>query len=111
MLKLRKDVLSRECYPEGSTLPLLEPWHAAIIEWRAMTINGLCVLLITSLHITDANCRDNVADALRKELNYDFTLPQILESATWKGGREIAARLRPETKGPPIEIISDGTVF
>jgi hypothetical protein len=30
---------------------------------------------------------------------------------TWKAGREIAAKLRPDTKGPPIEIISDGTLF
>ena len=30
---------------------------------------------------------------------------------TWKLGREVAAKLRPHTKGPPIEVISDGTVF
>ena len=40
-----------------------------------------------------------------------LTLAQILESATWKGGREIAKKKRPETGGPPIEIESDGTVF
>lgn len=40
-----------------------------------------------------------------------LTLAQILESATWKGGREIARQKRPETGGPPIEIESDGTVF
>jgi len=40
-----------------------------------------------------------------------LTLAQVLESATWKGGREIAKEKRPESGGPPIEIISDGTVF
>jgi hypothetical protein len=40
-----------------------------------------------------------------------LTLAQVLESATWKGGREIAKQKRPETGGPPIDIESDGTVF
>jgi hypothetical protein len=39
------------------------------------------------------------------------TLPRVLEAGTWALGRIMAAKLRPETKGPPIEIISDGTVF
>jgi len=38
-------------------------------------------------------------------------LPKVLEAGTWKLGREIAAELRPDSKGPPINIISDGTVF
>ncbi|KAF8332420.1 DUF1688-domain-containing protein [Cantharellus anzutake] len=41
----------------------------------------------------------------------NLSLPQILESATWKGGREIAKQKRPSTGGPPIDIESDGTVF
>ena len=40
-----------------------------------------------------------------------LTLAQMLEAGTWKGGREIAQVSRPITKGPPIGIISDGTVF
>ena len=40
-----------------------------------------------------------------------LTLAQVLESATWKGGREIAKERRSETSGPPIDIQSDGTVF
>jgi hypothetical protein len=40
-----------------------------------------------------------------------LTLAQVLEGATWKGGREIAKQKRPETGGPPIEIASDGTLF
>ena len=56
-------------------------------------------------------CRDRIADGLRKKLNADLSLAQVLESATWKGGREIAKEKRPETCGPPLEIESDGTVF
>lgn len=55
-----------------------------------------------------------MAALIRKKLGIsdsDLTLAQILESATWKGGREIAKQKRPETGGPPIEIESDGTVF
>ncbi|KIO28293.1 hypothetical protein M407DRAFT_71964 [Tulasnella calospora MUT 4182] len=77
------------------SLPKLPPSHPAIIEWRAMTVIEL----------------DRIADGIRKKLNFPFTLAQVLESATWKGGREIAKQKRPETGGPPIEIESDGTVF
>ena len=58
--------------------------------------------------------RDRVASGIRQELNLkpdQLTLAQVLESATWKGGREIAKEKRPQTGGPPIEIESDGTVF
>jgi hypothetical protein len=57
---------------------------------------------------------DRVADAIRAQLGLSaaqLTLPRILESATWKGGREIARHKRPETGGPPIDIDSDGTLF
>lgn len=55
--------------------------------------------------------RDRIANLIRKKINsLDLSLPQILESATWKGGREIAKEKRP-TGGPPIDIASDGTVF
>ena len=60
------------------------------------------------------NFRDRIADAIRSKLGLSpgqLSLPQILESATWKGGREIAKQRRPETGGPPIDIESDGTVF
>jgi len=58
--------------------------------------------------------RDRIADLVRSELGLtpvQLTLAQVLEAATWKGGREIAKIKRPETGGPPIEIESDGTVF
>jgi hypothetical protein len=81
-----------------SGLPKLVPSHPAIIEWRAITVIEL----------------DRIADLIRQKLNVQpsqLNLAQVLESATWKGGREIAKQLRPETGGPPIEIESDGTVF
>ena len=99
-----------------SGLPRVAPSHPAIVEWRAMTVIELCavsksynLLLLIIVHI-----RDRIADAIRKQLGLrtdQLTLAQVLESATWKGGREIAKAKRPETCGPPIEIESDGTVF
>jgi len=38
-------------------------------------------------------------------------MAQLLEAGTWKSGREVAAKKRPETKSSPIIIESDGTVF
>lgn len=60
------------------------------------------------------SCSDRIAALIRKDLGVSevqLTLAQILESATWKGGREIAKMKRPETGGPPVDIESDGTVF
>ncbi|KAF8839457.1 DUF1688-domain-containing protein [Paxillus ammoniavirescens] len=98
VLTLRPGVLSSECYPDESGIPRLPPSHPAVVEWRAMTVIEL----------------DRIADALRRKYNLpkdELTLTQVLESATWKGGREIAKSLRPSTGGPPIDIVSDGTVF
>jgi len=81
-----------------SGLPHAIPSHPAIVEWRAMTVIEL----------------DRIAELIRSQLGLkssQLTLAQVLESATWKGGREIAKIKRPETGGPPIEIESDGTVF
>ncbi|KAI5995730.1 hypothetical protein EDC04DRAFT_2585846 [Pisolithus marmoratus] len=98
VLTLRPAVLPPECYAHGSDIPRLKPSHPAIVEWRAMTVMGL----------------DRIADGIRRKYGLgkdQLTLAQVLESATWKGGREIAKKLRPATGGPPIEIESDGTVF
>ncbi|KAG6837784.1 hypothetical protein H0H93_001711 [Arthromyces matolae] len=81
-----------------SGLPKVAPSHPAIVEWRAMTVIEL----------------DRIAEAIRETLGLtteQLTLAQVLEGATWKGGREIAKEMRPQTGGPPIEIESDGTVF
>lgn len=99
VLSLRADVIPRSFYPEAtSIIPKLPPAHPAIVEWRAMTVIEL----------------DRIAEGIRKKFGLaanQLTLAQVLESATWKGGREIAKTKRPETGGPPIEIESDGTVF
>lgn len=79
-------------------LPELPAEHAAIVEWRALTV----VLL------------DRTAERIRVKLGVGedvLNLKQVLEAATWKGGREIAKEKRPETGGPPINVVSDGTVF
>ena len=56
--------------------------------------------------------RDRIHERLMTKCKYQFSLPQVLESATWKGGRIIAKKLRGASGGgPPIEIESDGTVF
>lgn len=99
ILSLKKSAISAPFYPSpSSTIPRLPPSHPAIIEWRAMTVVEL----------------DRLADLIRRKLSLtvdQLTLAQVLESATWKGGREIAKEKRPETSGPPIDIQSDGTVF
>lgn len=78
---------------------------------------------LSSYYTTTARCahtctrriRDRIAEQIRVKLGLSkeqLTLAQVLESATWKGGREIAKEKRLESGGgPPIEIVSDGTVF
>lgn len=69
----------------------------AVVEWRASTV----VLL------------DRIAGLVRDEFGVDaaaLPLCNILEGGTWSAGRKIAARLRPDG-GPPIQVISDGTVM
>ena len=69
-----------------------------IIEWRCLTISLL----------------DVVGKMVRERLGMseqELPLVKVLEAGTWKAGREVAAKMRPEGKGPPIIINSDGTVF
>lgn len=75
-----------------------KPSDEVIIQWRALTI---CLL-------------DRLAPLLRARLGVDeetFSLPKMLEGGTWKAGRIIAKEKRPGTAGPPIKIVSDGTLF
>ncbi|KAI8868985.1 DUF1688-domain-containing protein [Ramicandelaber brevisporus] len=99
VLTLHKDDVDRGLKQSpGSSIPMFEPHDPVVVEWRALTV----VLL------------GMVADVIRKNYNLDknqLPLAKVLEAGTWKAGREIAAKLRPDTKGPPINIISDGTVF
>ncbi len=74
-----------------------EPGSALVVEWRALTVALL----------------DAVAPLIRQKLGMtDETLPlaKVLEGGTWSAGRRIAREKRPEG-GPPLSIISDGTVF
>jgi len=94
VLSLRPEAIHER---STSDIPRFAASHPAIIEWRAMTVIGL----------------DRIAEAVRSKIVQPPTtlsLAQILESATWKGGREIAKTKR-RTGGPPIDIESDGTVF
>ncbi|EIM87514.1 DUF1688-domain-containing protein [Stereum hirsutum FP-91666 SS1] len=98
VLSLKPSAIPRSFFPPSSTIPRIPPSHPAIIEWRAMTVIEL----------------DRLADLIRSKLGLSkeqLSLAQVLESATWKGGREIAKEKRPLTSGPPIDIQSDGTVF
>ncbi|KZT59272.1 DUF1688-domain-containing protein [Calocera cornea HHB12733] len=94
VLTLKPSVIQSQ---SSHDIPRFSASHPAIIEWRAMTVIEL----------------DRIAEAICSKITQASTklsLPQILESATWKGGREIAKAKR-ANGGPPIEIESDGTLF
>ena len=68
-----------------------------VVEWRALTIALL----------------DKIAPLVRAELGVgeeDFPLGCVLEGGTWAAGRVFAREKRADA-GPPIRVISDGTVF
>jgi hypothetical protein len=50
-------------------LPPLPASHSAIVEFRAVTVIML----------------DRLAEGIKKKLDADLSLAQVLESATWKG--------------------------
>ncbi|MBW0465650.1 hypothetical protein O181_005365 [Austropuccinia psidii MF-1] len=86
-----------------NSLPPLPASHPAIVEWRAITVIAL----------------DLIKEGINEKLGLTATskalsLAQVLEAATWKGGREIAKIKRSQNgamAGPPLKVISDGTVF
>lgn len=68
-----------------------------VVEWRALTVALL----------------DRIADPVRALLGKsaaEMPLACILEGGTWAAGRKIARALRADG-GPPLQVISDGTVF
>ena len=74
--------------------------HAAgdelIVEWRALTVALL----------------DELAPLVREQLGLtpaQMPLACVLEGGTWAAGRALAQQLRGGT--PPLNIVSDGTVF
>ena len=110
VLTLKKDDADRglAAFTENSKIPgqqatevvpMFDVSDDVVVEWRAMTV---CLL-------------DQVHAEVNRVLNLSgarsLSLPQILEAGTWKAGREIAEVQRPNTKGSPLAILSDGTVF
>jgi hypothetical protein len=91
---------------DTGVLTLRDPRAAAIphdvsselvVEWRALTVALL----------------DRLAEIVRARLNMNReTLPlaKILQGGTWAAGRSVARQKRPDG-GPPLKVISDGTVF
>lgn len=74
-----------------------EPGSRLVVEWRALTVALL----------------DLIAERVRAKLGEtpeSLPLARILEGGTWSAGRRIAAEKRPGG-GPPLTIVSDGTVF
>jgi uncharacterized protein DUF1688 len=68
-----------------------------VVEWRALTVALL----------------DRLALAVRAKLNRsaaELPLAKILQGGTWAAGRGLAFARRADG-GPPLKIISDGTVF
>ncbi len=83
-------------HPDILTTPY-SPDSEVIVEWRALTV----ILL------------DRIADRIRQKLGLDqqsLPLAKVLEGGTWAAGRQIAKEKRAGGI-PPIQIISDGTVF
>ena len=75
----------------------LDPMSEAVVEWRALTIGLL----------------DRLAERVRKRFSVtsaEFPLAKVLEGGSWAAGREIAAERRPDG-GPPLQVVSDGTLF
>jgi len=68
-----------------------------VVGWRALTVALL----------------DRLAPLVRERLGVraeDFPLARVLEGGSWAAGRRIARELRADG-GPPLKILSDGTVF
>lgn len=103
--------------PSMEVVPTFTADDDVIVEWRAVTVGLLDELLV------------EVNASLGLSGREKLSLAQMLEAGSWKvhatthptlppnelthpqGGREIAEVSRPNTKEPPIMILSDGTVF
>jgi hypothetical protein len=88
VLALRNEADGRRPHEAGSTL---------VVEWRALTVALL----------------DRMAGLVRERLGRracELPLPRILQGGTWAAGRVIARKLRTDGS-PPLQVISDGTVF
>jgi hypothetical protein len=75
----------------------LDPQEEAVVEWRALTVALL----------------DRLADKVRAALGKtaaEFPLACVLEGGSWEAGRAAALARRPDG-GPPLAVVSDGTLF
>jgi hypothetical protein len=93
-------------FVDAGVLALADPQDAGrahpvegplVVGWRALTVALL----------------DRIAPMVRERLGVSaerFPLARVLEGGTWAAGRRIARSLRADG-GPPIAVISDGTVF
>jgi hypothetical protein len=93
-------------FVDAGVLQLKDPADAArahpvdsplVVGWRSLTVALL----------------DRIAPMVRERLGVaeaDFPLARVLEGGTWAAGRAIAKQLRADG-GPPIAVLSDGTVF
>lgn len=91
---------AREAGKKGvEVVPMFRADDDVIVEWRAVTVGFLDALLV------------GVNKGLGLAKGEGISLAQMLEAGSWKGGREMAEISRPNTKSPPIAILSDGTVF
>ena len=98
VLVLKDETLKEGLESSKEKLPSFGASSDPIVEWRSLTVSLSDVLLkLLNERFSNQNVR--------------LTLPQMLEAGTWKGGRELAAKLRPETKSSPILIEGDGTLF
>ncbi|KAH6669692.1 hypothetical protein F5X68DRAFT_216014 [Plectosphaerella plurivora] len=98
VLSLKESINKQGLEASGKPLPLYSATSDTMVEWRAMT-----VVLLDELH-----------GELKKRFAKDgvvLSLAQMLEAGSWKTGRELAAKYRPETCSSPILIAGDGTLF
>lgn len=93
-----KPQVARANTSAGETLPCFSPTDDVIVEWRAMTVALLDELF-------------QLVSAAFAAQGTTLSMAQMLEAGTWKGGRELAAKLRPTTKSSPILLNGDGTLF
>ncbi|MBI1406453.1 MAG: DUF1688 family protein [Caulobacter sp.] len=93
-------------FTDGGVLVLKDPAQAhlqqavsspLVVGWRSLTVALL----------------DRIAPMVRERLGVaeaDFPLARVLEGGTWATGRILAKEKRPDSS-PPLNIVSDGTVF
>jgi hypothetical protein len=88
VITLKDDALREADHPANSEL---------IIEWRALTI---CLLDLLWQRLLSTLSLDKEA----------FPLVKMLEAGSWKAGRLLAYQKR-DNGAPPLNLLSDGTVF